>query len=247
MLVMDQGPMPFSLYRLIMVNRVIRNLVLLIWRGEPLYPGSWFQKLFIFTPKPGEDDPFWLIPFKMGCFNHQLHSGFEFIDYFLRFCMASQEISERSTKRIGKPEWCRTSIGTGAWDRKGFTIIRRDSHTVDARNLAPPGMFRSWQINGNKLPINWCRISSINSITPLKCNITPEKWWLQDDPFLFGPGNFLRAMLNFGVISSMFGLGLVSSTTCWVDEGRSTAFLGGGFKYCIFLCSSLCGEIIQFD
>ena len=26
----------------------------------------------------------------------------------------------------------------------------------------------------------------------------PEKWWLQDDPFLLGFGNFSGAMLNFG-------------------------------------------------
>jgi len=30
-----------------------------------------------------------------------------------------------------------------------------------------------------------------------KFNIAPEKWWLEDDPFLLGHGNFSRAMLNF--------------------------------------------------
>ena len=36
--------------------------------------------------------------------------------------------------------------------------------------------------------------------TPPKFNseFTPEKWWLEDDPFLLGFGNFSRAMLNFG-------------------------------------------------
>jgi len=136
--------MPFSLYSLIMVNPVIRNLVLLIWRGEPLYSGSWFQTIFIFTPT-WEDDPFDQY-FSDGLVQPptRFRFFFQFIDHFLRFCMASQEIFERSTKRIGKPEWCRTSIGTGAWDWKGFTIIRRDSHIVDGRNLAPPGMFKSW-------------------------------------------------------------------------------------------------------
>ena len=30
-------------------------------------------------------------------------------------------------------------------------------------------------------------------ITPSKFNIAPEKWWLEDDPFLLGPGNFSGA------------------------------------------------------
>ena len=35
--------------------------------------------------------------------------------------------------------------------------------------------------------------------TPPKFNIAPEKWWLEGDPFLLGPGNFSGAkMLNFG-------------------------------------------------
>ena len=38
-------------------------------------------------------------------------------------------------------------------------------------------------------------------ITPRKFHIGPEKWWLEDDPFLLGPGNFSGAMLNFGRVS----------------------------------------------
>ena len=36
--------------------------------------------------------------------------------------------------------------------------------------------------------------------TPPKFNITPEKWWLEDDPFLLGFGNFFgeNELLNFG-------------------------------------------------
>ncbi len=33
--------------------------------------------------------------------------------------------------------------------------------------------------------------------TPPKFNIAPEKWWLEDKPFLLGFGNFSGAMLNF--------------------------------------------------
>ena len=29
--------------------------------------------------------------------------------------------------------------------------------------------------------------------TPPKFNIAPEKWWLEDDPFLLGLGNFSGA------------------------------------------------------
>ena len=33
-----------------------------------------------------------------------------------------------------------------------------------------------------------------------KFNIAPEKWWLEDDPFLLGPGNCsgVNSLLNFG-------------------------------------------------
>ena len=42
----------------------------------------------------------------------------------------------------------------------------------------------------------------IDSCTPPKCNIPPEKWWLEDDPFLLGPGHFFRGeLLNFGRVS----------------------------------------------
>ena len=47
------------------------------------------------------------------------------------------------------------------------------------------GFGGSWFILGMFLPHN----------TPLKFNIPPEKWWLEDDPFLLG--KFSRAMLNF--------------------------------------------------
>ena len=42
--------------------------------------------------------------------------------------------------------------------------------TVDWRNPAPLGMY-----NGKKLPINWCRISSINSISPINA-IKANPW-----------------------------------------------------------------------
>ena len=37
------------------------------------------------------------------------------------------------------------------------------NHTVDGRNPAPPGMYKHC-IQWDKVPINWCRISAINSI-----------------------------------------------------------------------------------
>ena len=37
--------------------------------------------------------------------------------------------------------------------------------------------------------------------TPPKIKIAPEKWWLEDDPFPLGPGNFSGAMLHFGRVS----------------------------------------------
>ena len=41
----------------------------------------WFQISFIFTPKIGEDEPFWLVIFQMGWFNHQL-SYASYIDMY---------------------------------------------------------------------------------------------------------------------------------------------------------------------
>ena len=38
--------------------------------------------------------------------------------------------------------------------------------TVDGRNPAPPGMYKPCK-QWDKVPINWCRISSINSMYPL--------------------------------------------------------------------------------
>ena len=35
-------------------------------------------------------------------------------------------------------------------------------------------------------------MSNSKKVTPLKFNIATEKWWLEDDPFLLGPGNFFR-------------------------------------------------------
>ena len=37
-------------------------------------------------------------------------------------------------------------------------------------------------------------------VIPPKFNIAPEKWWLEDDPFLLGFGNFSgeNSLLNFG-------------------------------------------------
>ncbi len=37
--------------------------------------------------------------------------------------------------------------------------------------------------------------------TSLKFNIAPEKWWLEDDPFLSGFGNFSGAMLVSGRVA----------------------------------------------
>ena len=42
-----------------------------------------------------------------------------------------------------------------------------------------------------------CTVVKFDSIcpgTPPKFNIAPEKWWLEDDPFLLGPGNFSGAV-----------------------------------------------------
>ena len=42
-------------------------------------------------------------------------------------------------------------------------------------------------------------------ICPPKFNseFTPERWWLEDDPFLLGFGNFSGVMLNFGWVSHL--------------------------------------------
>ena len=47
---------------------------------------------------------------------------------------------------------------------------------------APPGMYIKPLLNDgiNYQPQLVSRISSINSITPPKFNIAPEKWWLED-------------------------------------------------------------------
>ena len=51
-----------------------------------------------------------------------------------------------------------------------------------------------------KLPIQMAQKIEVGESTPLKFNseLTPEKRWLEDDPFLLGFGNFSVAMLNFG-------------------------------------------------
>ena len=48
--------------------------------------------------------------------------------------------------------------------------------------------FLSWPIRGTL------------TVTPTKFNIDLEKWWLEDDPFLLGFGNFsgVNSLLNFG-------------------------------------------------
>ena len=42
--------------------------------------------------------------------------------------------------------------------------------------------------------------------TPPKLNTDPEKWWLEDESFLLGFGNFSgeNSLLNFGGISLIF-------------------------------------------
>ena len=52
-------------------------------------------------------------------------------------------------------------------------LVTKLLHTVDGRNPAPHGMY-----------INWCRISSINSIAPklgrpLSCNVTVTIFWVR--------------------------------------------------------------------
>ena len=42
--------------------------------------------------------------------------------------------------------------------------FKKTHHTLDGRNPAPPGTYKTWQIMGYLLYINWCRISSINSM-----------------------------------------------------------------------------------
>ena len=43
--------------------------------------------------------------------------------------------------------------------------------------------------------------------------MAPEKWWLEDDPFLLGFGNFSGAMLNFGrVLAGTFSEGSEGTT-----------------------------------
>ena len=45
------------------------------------------------------------------------------------------------------------------------------------------------------------------TITPPKFNIAPEKFWLEDEPFLLGLGNFSGLLLlNFGRVLDDFGL-----------------------------------------
>ena len=47
----------------------------------------WFQISFLFTPKIGEDEPFWLMIFQMGWFNHQL-SYASYIDLCVSFALS---------------------------------------------------------------------------------------------------------------------------------------------------------------
>ena len=54
----------------------------------------------------------------------------------------------------------------------------------------------------NQAPISArCTVCTVfnTGLTPLKFNIAPEKWWLEDY-FPLGPGNFSGAMLNFSVV-----------------------------------------------
>ena len=48
--------------------------------------------------------------------------------------------------------------------------------------------------------VSECSNQQFQGTTPLKFNIAPEKWWLEDDPFLWGPGTFSgeTSLLNFG-------------------------------------------------
>ena len=43
-------------------------------------------------------------------------------------------------------------------------------------------------------------LDDTNTPPMFNSEFTPEKWWLEDDPFLLGPGNFSGAMLNFGMV-----------------------------------------------
>ena len=50
--------------------------------------------------------------------------------------------------------------------------------------------------------ITWIQILD-NMIHPRSLTARPWKpWWLEDDPFLLGFGNFSAAMLHFGVVVS---------------------------------------------
>ena len=88
----------------------------------------------------------------------------------------------------------------------GWRILRNfanpfleESHFVHRR--AKRGQDYNLKIHSAR--IRACRVpySRIQPITPPKFNMAPEKWWLEDDPFLLGRYIFRGELLNFqGII-----------------------------------------------
>ena len=69
--------------------------------------------------------------------------------------------------------WIFWFISSQSWEHKAprdcCTLWFQSFHAVDGRNPAPPGTYRTLETVGrDKLPINWCRIFSINSINMIQ-------------------------------------------------------------------------------
>ena len=67
-----------------------------------------------------------------------------------------------------------------------------------------------------------------------KFNIAPEKWWLEDDPFLLGPGNFSgeNSLLNFGRVNPVVNNGLSTTYLNYLPQimGKSHSQPPGMYK-----------------
>ena len=68
--------------------------------------------------------------------------------------------------------------------------------------------------------------------TPPKFNseFTPEKWWLEDDPFLLGFGNFSRATLQGINISHLGKRKIIFKSVFW----QGMLNFGGLYKWLIY-------------
>ncbi len=84
--------------------------------------------------------------------------------------------------------------------RSRFTSTALAFHVFSLAMSTPPkfNTIRPFQYH----PMTYKWLGSPPFTLP-ETNIAPEKWWLEDDPFLLGFGLFSGAMLNFGRVSCL--------------------------------------------